>query len=272
MSRRYFVAISSALLFAASSLAACGNDSDPNAPDAPNQATADHDAPNVPGTPAAPRAPGAPAGTASVPDARLATDVIMRLVADREVDARKFDVRVVQGVVTLFADKDTPQNVLERAQNLAKSVEGVQNVILDGVAAVLPTTEDQQRVDALLQEAQQNAPTDAEPSADAPPADEPSPSVENTVVAMAEVATPPPAAADPTPPSNPASAQAANPTPAAGSLTSYTVKRGESLSVIASRQLGDGSRWQEVYRMNRDIIGPNPDGLREGMTIQLPPR
>lgn len=268
MSRRYSAFISSALLCAATSMAACGNDSDPTSTDAPLDGAPTADA-AVADAPVAPSAPGAPVGTASVPDTRLATEVLMRLVADREVDARKFDVRVVQGTVTLFADKDTPQNVIERAQNLAKAVDGVQQVLVDGVPAALPVPEEQQRVEALLEAAQNDGNTEANPAVDLPPADAPSPSVEESVEAIAHVATPQPPAQEATPDAQDAKAEAEAP---AGELRAYTVKRGESLSVIASRQLGDGSRWNELYRMNRDIIGPNPDGLREGMTIQLPPR
>jgi nucleoid-associated protein YgaU len=52
--------------------------------------------------------------------------------------------------------------------------------------------------------------------------------------------------------------------------TTYTIKRGDTLSIISARELGDGSRWTEIYELNRDIIGPNPDGIRDGMEIRLP--
>ena len=34
----------------------------------------------------------------------------------------------------------------------------------------------------------------------------------------------------------------------------YTVQRGDSLWKIAKEQLGDGTRWGEIYQANRDAI------------------
>lgn len=49
----------------------------------------------------------------------------------------------------------------------------------------------------------------------------------------------------------------------------YTVKRGDTLSVIASRELGRSSRWPEVAKLNnlRD-----PDRLTVGQRLRLPAR
>ena len=69
---------------------------------------------------------------------------------------------------------------------------------------------------------------------------------------------PPPAAAIPTPPT------------ATEPARTYTVQRGETLSNIASEQLGDGNRWLELYESNRDVIGDNPNGIRSGMELTLP--
>src|SRR5699024_9746036 len=55
-------------------------------------------------------------------------------------------------------------------------------------------------------------------------------------------------------------------------LREYTLRRGDSLSTVAARELGNGARWTEIYKLNRDVIGPNPDGVRDGMKIKLPPR
>ncbi|SDJ59351.1 LysM peptidoglycan-binding domain-containing protein [Streptomyces indicus] len=57
--------------------------------------------------------------------------------------------------------------------------------------------------------------------------------------------------------------------PAAGART-YTVRPGDSLSAIAGRELGDQGRWQELYALNRQTIGADPDLIRPGMELELP--
>lgn len=53
--------------------------------------------------------------------------------------------------------------------------------------------------------------------------------------------------------------------------TTHTVKRGESLSTIALRTLGDAERYMEIYQANRDQM-KTPDSLHPGMTLNIPPR
>lgn len=50
----------------------------------------------------------------------------------------------------------------------------------------------------------------------------------------------------------------------------YTVQSGDSLWDIAKRNLGDGSRWGEIYKMNADVIGQNADLIHPGTTLQMP--
>lgn len=52
----------------------------------------------------------------------------------------------------------------------------------------------------------------------------------------------------------------------------YEVKRGDSLYSIAKNELGRGSRWQELYDLNKDVIGNNPSLLRLGIDLVLPER
>lgn len=59
---------------------------------------------------------------------------------------------------------------------------------------------------------------------------------------------------------------AANPPAAA----TYTVKRGDSLWKIAQKQLGDGTRWREIYQLNQGIIGPDPDRIYPGQVYNMP--
>ena len=53
---------------------------------------------------------------------------------------------------------------------------------------------------------------------------------------------------------------------------SYVVFRGDSLWRIARTHLGAGRRWPEIYDRNRDVIGGNPNLIRPGQRLVLPPR
>lgn len=57
---------------------------------------------------------------------------------------------------------------------------------------------------------------------------------------------------------------------AAGVSATYTVREGDTLFDIARRQLGKASRWNEIYELNRSVLGENLENLRPGMQIQLP--
>ena len=50
----------------------------------------------------------------------------------------------------------------------------------------------------------------------------------------------------------------------------HTVDSGESLWAIAEQELGDGSRWREIYDANKDVIGDNPDLIKPGQTLKIP--
>jgi nucleoid-associated protein YgaU len=63
-------------------------------------------------------------------------------------------------------------------------------------------------------------------------------------------------------------AQAPQATDATGGQ--YTVQSGDSLWDIARHQLGDGSRWGEIYRVNADVIGQNPDIIHPGLQLRMP--
>lgn len=49
-----------------------------------------------------------------------------------------------------------------------------------------------------------------------------------------------------------------------------TVKAGDSLSAIAARELGDASRWRELYDLNKDVVGADPNLIHPGQTLKLP--
>ena len=52
---------------------------------------------------------------------------------------------------------------------------------------------------------------------------------------------------------------------------SYTVRDGDSLWKIADEQLGDGSRYTEVAKLNDDVLS-DEDSLTVGMTLKIPAR
>ena len=50
----------------------------------------------------------------------------------------------------------------------------------------------------------------------------------------------------------------------------YTVDSGDNLSAIAQQELGSANRWREIYELNKDVIGDNPDLIQPGMELKLP--
>ncbi|TMC71538.1 MAG: LysM peptidoglycan-binding domain-containing protein [Chloroflexi bacterium] len=50
----------------------------------------------------------------------------------------------------------------------------------------------------------------------------------------------------------------------------YTVDSGDNLSAIAKQELGDANRWREIYELNKEVIGDNPDLIQPGMELKLP--
>jgi nucleoid-associated protein YgaU len=57
------------------------------------------------------------------------------------------------------------------------------------------------------------------------------------------------------------------------------VQAGDCLWNIAGRQLGPGATnaaidwaWRSIYALNRAAIGDNPNLIRPGLTLTLPPR
>lgn len=54
-------------------------------------------------------------------------------------------------------------------------------------------------------------------------------------------------------------------------VSNYTVRSGDSLSAIAKAQLGDSSRWREIYELNQDIIS-NPNRIYPNQSLVMPKR
>jgi murein DD-endopeptidase MepM/ murein hydrolase activator NlpD len=57
--------------------------------------------------------------------------------------------------------------------------------------------------------------------------------------------------------------------PIGGGGGSVTVQRGDSLSRLAQRHLGNSGRWREIYEANRDKIS-NPNVIYPGQVLRLP--
>ncbi len=50
----------------------------------------------------------------------------------------------------------------------------------------------------------------------------------------------------------------------------YSVKSGDSLSVIADRLYKDAGTWSTIHTQNIDTIGPKPNAIRVGMRLRIP--
>jgi nucleoid-associated protein YgaU len=59
--------------------------------------------------------------------------------------------------------------------------------------------------------------------------------------------------------------------PTDGANTYHTVSSGDSLSTIAKQHYGVSAMWRVLYAANRDAIGPDPDRIKVGMKLAVPP-
>jgi ABC-type amino acid transport substrate-binding protein len=59
------------------------------------------------------------------------------------------------------------------------------------------------------------------------------------------------------------------PSPQASSADSYTIKSGETLSIIARDHLGDVNKWREIYQLNKNTLA-SPDIIYPGQNISKP--
>jgi len=62
---------------------------------------------------------------------------------------------------------------------------------------------------------------------------------------------------------------ASGPSGAAAGRT-YRVKSGDSFYGVARDVLGDATRWQELFELNKDVVGGDPKRLQVGQVIKLP--
>jgi 5'-nucleotidase len=52
----------------------------------------------------------------------------------------------------------------------------------------------------------------------------------------------------------------------------YEVQSGDTLLTIAQQFYGDGTQWRRIYDANKDTIGADPDKLKIGMKLTIPPK
>jgi LysM repeat protein len=94
-------------------------------------------------------------------------------------------------------------------------------------------------------------------TATSPPASKPSPTAK------------PNAAAPATPTGG--TAQAA-PTGGAATPTTYTIADGDTLPSISQKVYGDANQWRRIYDANKDTIGSNPNLIKVGAKLTIPPK
>lgn len=196
-------------------------------------------------------------------DVKLATDVLMAFVISDQVDARRFSVTVSDGVAHITPSSDASDTEQRQAADLAQNIDGIESVELAGAAAPHAIAENSQVVEETVANQDspvvEDGPSAEEEQAAAQEAAEPDDIEEHQAIVDA---------GDEEEAEEPASA--APPAAAQGNYRSYTIKRGDTLSIVAARELGSGGRWTEIYELNRSVIGSNPDGIRDGMVIRLP--
>ena len=101
--------------------------------------------------------------------------------------------------------------------------------------------------------------------------------VPSTAVAPAVAPSPqrPPLASPVASPSAPVTA-ASSPTAlvetTAGGGADYAVASGDTLLTIATEHYGDSAQWRRIYDANKDVIGADPDKLKVGMKLKIPPK
>ena len=59
---------------------------------------------------------------------------------------------------------------------------------------------------------------------------------------------------------------------AAPNEQTYEIQSGDTLLSISEQFYGDATQWRKIYDANRDVIGNNPDALKVGTTLKIPPK
>ncbi len=56
-----------------------------------------------------------------------------------------------------------------------------------------------------------------------------------------------------------------------GIIKSYTVKAGDTLSMIAKKVYGDAAKYNDIYEANKDILA-SADDIKVGQELKIPPK
>ena len=69
-------------------------------------------------------------------------------------------------------------------------------------------------------------------------------------------------------------ASAATPTPGTSEAAgeSYEIQPGDTLATISQQYYGDPTQWRRIYDANKDAIGADPDKLKVGTKLTIPPK
>ena len=86
----------------------------------------------------------------------------------------------------------------------------------------------------------------------------------------------------PSPPRPALASPAASPSPVVAGATptattevageTYEVQSGDTLGTIAQQFYGDPTQWRRIYDANKDAIGSDPDKLKLGTKLTIPPK
>ena len=52
----------------------------------------------------------------------------------------------------------------------------------------------------------------------------------------------------------------------------YEVQSGDTLATISQQYYGDPTQWRRIYDANKDTIGDDPDKLKLGTKLTIPPK
>lgn len=56
-----------------------------------------------------------------------------------------------------------------------------------------------------------------------------------------------------------------------GIIESYTVKAGDTLSMIAEKVYGDAAAYQKIFEANKDVL-KSADDIKVGQELKIPPK
>lgn len=85
-------------------------------------------------------------------------------------------------------------------------------------------------------------------------------------------ATPGDAGVEITPPPPPVPSPSPSPSPSPIAQALHTVAEGDTLDSIAQQYYADATLWRKIFDANKAVIGENPDNIKIGMQLTIPPK